>query len=217
MMHQSGYDSVFDARPPVVAYVPGGPLDTLAIWGHGQAVPPPVGGERGQEREHLSPGQPPWEPEKPSKLVRWAPFLIVLGVLLVGTAVFGIIAQRTNALPQWVPLIGKDTGVAACEAIANQGNLRGVAGEAGAGPGAAMTETEYRQIRDIFADSRYPAIRDNGTKMADYAWQLQAIGADKNAEAALAALPLLQPMTQAYTGLAGGCADHGHTIPALGS
>jgi Spy/CpxP family protein refolding chaperone len=210
MMHQSGYESVFDSRNRVVGYVPGGPLDHLASWGHGQAVPPPVGGER----EHLSPGEPPWEPKKPSRMT---PVLIVLGLMLMLASVLGIVAQRTNALPQWVPLIGKDTGVAACAAIANQGNLRGVASEAGAGPGVAMTESEYRQIRDIFADSRYPAIRDNGTKMADYAWQLQAIGADKNAEAAMAALPLIQPMTQAYTGLAGGCADHGHTIPALGS
>jgi Spy/CpxP family protein refolding chaperone len=213
MMHQSGYESVFEPRNGVVAYVPGGPLDHLATWGHGQGVPPPVGGER----EQLSPGQPPWEPEKPSTLTRLMPFFIVLGMLLLLLALFGVIAQRTNTLPQWVPLIGKDTGVAACEAIANQGNLRGVADQDGAGPGTRMTESEYRQIRDIFADSRYPSIRDNGTRMADYAWQLQAIGADKDAEAALAALPLLQPMTQAYAGLAGGCADHGYTIPALGS
>jgi hypothetical protein len=50
--------------------------------------------------------------------------------------------------------------------------------------------------------------------MIDLMWQVQAV---MKTEDGMAALTLVQPLTRAYTELAGGCAKHGHIIPALGS
>jgi hypothetical protein len=195
-----------------VPVVPGPrPFETAASF-HAR-----TGDEQYAERQWESPGPPPWagrwDSSDGGRLRRWSPFLIVLGLMLIVAGVFGAVAQRTNALPQWVPLIGKDTGVAACEAIANQGSLTGAA--TGKGSKSSLTTVEYREMRAVFEDSRYPEIRDNGTRLMDYAWQLQ--GMTRDADNAIAGLALVQPMTEAYTGLAGGCADHGYTIPALGS
>lgn len=135
--------------------------------------------------------------------------ITVLGAFLLIAC--GFLIQRANLLPAAVPVIGKDTGVAACQVIADGKSTQGKL----ATRGSKMTEIEYRQARSVFEDSRYPKIRDNGTSLLDYAWQLQVMTASGGDP--VAAVPLVQPLAQAYTGLAGGCADHGYTIPVLGS
>jgi hypothetical protein len=139
--------------------------------------------------------------------------ILVVGLMVVAVIIgMAVAVQRVNALPASVPLIGKDTGLAACEAAASGKDIRGE--EKQGTPDAVMTEQQYRQARAIFADSRYAEIRDPGVQMIDLMWQVQAV---MKTEDGMAALTLVQPLTRAYTELAGGCAKHGHIIPALGS
>jgi hypothetical protein len=68
-----------------------------------------------------------------------------------------------------------------------------------------------RAVICCFADSGDKAIRSNGTKLIDTAWQAGQIS-DENAFSVLA---LVGPMTESYTGLTGACAAHGVTLPPL--
>ena len=159
--------------------------------------------DRGDGRPWTSPEPPPWASQAGSNS-RW-PLRITLG-LMVALVVFlaGLFVQRMNWLPVGVPLIGKDSGVAACEAIHN--------GRAPVEAKGIMSEADYRKARAVFADSRYPAIRDNGTKLMDLAWQAQGMGSNN-----LGVLAVIGGIGDAYSGLAGGCASVGYTIPSLGS
>lgn len=158
------------------------------------------------------PGVPPWgslhqdighEPTpQRSTLVLVAVLIgLTLGVLFAT----GVLIQRNNLLPASVPLIGKDSGVAACETMAAGNSPTGEQGS------KVWTERDYRAARSVFADSRYPAIRDNGTRMIDLSWQINGMGKDD-----LGMLAFIGPLTDAYAGLTGGCAEQGYTIPALG-
>ena len=193
-------------------YVPvvPGPLDTAAIWGASKENQVPSEG-----RPHLSPGRPPWEPE-PEKGRGWTLALVVMGLLFVVAGVFGFIVQRSDVAPYWVPLVGKDSGVAACEALAAGDKLTTLNAGDGRVRSSKMTELEYLEIRSIFGGSRHEAIRTNGEDLIDYAWQLQALG-NGTGEASLMALPLLGSIMKAYSGLSGGCSEQGITIPAFGS
>lgn len=160
------------------------------------------------ERPWVSPGPPPWAGEQePQNRHGWL-IAVVMAVCVLSLMLAAFLVQRTGLAPAGVPLIGRDSGLAACESIAAGG---------GVGPESkseTMTKAEYQQLRDVFAGSRYQPIRDHGTKLMDLAWQMQSLTAsDQNA---LAALPLVQPMTEAYTGLATACADHGYVLPGLG-
>jgi hypothetical protein len=93
--------------------------------------------------------------------------------------------------------------VAACEAIAK--------GQPPVHTSGIMTEADYRKAREVFADSRYPSIRDNGVRLMDLAWQAQGMGKNN-----LGVLALMGGISDAYSGLAGGCAAEGYTIPSLG-
>lgn len=200
-----------DTGGPLAASNNHEPLDTLAQWGY-EPVPAATG-----ERPWLSPGTPPWagQPEPEGEPVRrpWHLVAIVAGLLLVVLAGFVLIARYSNALPVWLPVVGKDTGIAACEALASGDKIRTLDKGNGTVRGSRMTEAEYQQIRAIFSDSRYSEIRTNGSAMVDYVWQFNELGP----ESALAALPLVGPLNQAYSGLSGGCAQHGIILPPLGS
>lgn len=149
-------------------------------------------------------GMHTWDPE-PGQ-AEWHKVGTVLGVVLV-VAIFlgslGFAVQRMNWLPASVPLIGKDTGVAACEAISK--------GKAPVSSQGVMNQDQYKRAREVFADSRYEAIRINGVQLMDLAWQAQGMG-DNN----LGVLALMGGVADAYSGLAGGCASVGYTIPSLG-
>lgn len=142
----------------------------------------------------LNPGPPPnaRSDQRPSGLVIYIGAGVVLAMVAL---VIGLVVAFTS----------EDSGVAACRAIAEgkaaDGGQSKVAGD--------MTEQEYQRGRKLFADSSDKDIRAHGTTLFDLAWQLQ--------QSPDSALLLLGDMTRAYTGLAGACASHGYTIPALGT
>jgi hypothetical protein len=179
------------------------PTGQLPIWAdltaqHGQPRHAP-------EPQYGAAGMHTWDPAPGER--SWNRVGTVLGVVLVAAlflGLLGFVVQRMNWLPAGVPLIGKDSGVAACEAISK--------GQAPVKAKGVMTLDQYRQAREVFADSRYPAIRDNGTKLMDLAWQAQGMGSNN-----LGVLALVGPISDAYSGLAGGCDAAGYTIPSLGS
>ena len=149
-------------------------------------------------------GMHTWEPEPGERA--WSRTGTVLGIVLLVALVLGVagfVVQRMNLLPASVPLIGKDTGVAACEEISK--------GRAPVSTSGIMTQDQYKQARKVFADSRYEAIRTNGTKLMDLAWQAQGMGENN-----LGVLALMGGVADAYSGLAGGCSSVGYTIPSLG-
>lgn len=218
---------VVPISPPVVAGPPGQdeklaetradhPLAPDYDWAHRQTGSVPVWADlaaqhgwntgrhenRGDGRPWTSPEAPPWAGRRD-----WAPRWILPATLaalaLTVLALTGLLVQRMNWLPASFPIIGKDTGYAACEAIH--------AGRAPVEAKGIMTLDQYRQAREVFADSRYAGIRDNGIKLMDLAWQAQGMG-DNN----LGVLALMGGVADAYSGLAGGCASVGITIPALG-
>ena len=132
--------------------------------------------------------------------------LLILGALIVAFLVAaGTIVRHQNVLPASVPVIGMDSGVAACKAISEG------AQPTGANTGAQVSEDQYRKLRAIFADSRYPDIRDNGVELIDVAWQIQSIPQGEE----MSALIYIGTFTSSYAGLSGGCAARGYTIPAL--
>jgi hypothetical protein len=193
MMHTD--DS--SGRPPVV---PGAPWADLVAP---QDQPPLSPAETYLHVQHGwdLPGQ---EPERPSRMLV---YLLVALMILVALLAIGFTLQRQNVLPAGVPILGKDSGVAACQQIANGATPTGMDAN------AEFTAADYRKARQVFADSRYPAIRDNGTRLLDLAWQIG--GAAKSSDDLAGALMFMNELSQAYTGLAGGCADHGITIPAM--
>jgi hypothetical protein len=106
--------------------------------------------------------------------------------------------------------VGPDTGVAACKAVANPtegGLIRSDGAE-------TMSEQEYKDVRKLFADSRDENIKEHGTALMDLAWQIQNTPEEDQLGAAFA---YIGPITQAYTGLSGACAEHGHVLPPMGS
>lgn len=143
--------------------------------------------------------------KSPSKKV-WA--LAISAFVIVVLIVAGTVLQNSDVVPAGVPLIGKDSGIAACEAIASQSGP--IASQKS---GQQMTEAEYRRLRSVFDESRYPEIGEPGIRVVDLAWQIQGMGED----AGLALLPMVGPLTESYGALTGGCAQHGITIPTLGS
>jgi hypothetical protein len=97
-------------------------------------------------------------------------------------------------------VIRTDPGVAACEAMRD--DEKPVAGQDG---DKTMTESEYRELREVFEDSRHEDIRDHGTKLIDLVWQMSKMGEEPGLEA----LAYVGPLTEHMTGLQSACADQG--------
>ena len=153
----------------------------------------------------VNPGDfPPEDPQRDRR--RLDVVVLCLGLMLLALAGATFLVQRANVLPAGVPIVGMDSGVAACRAIAE--------GEKPVPSGAAMTQQDYRALRAVFADSRYPDIRDNGTKIVDIAWQVAALDKQGDTEM-ISALAYANSLTSAYAGLTGGCAEHGYTLAPL--
>jgi len=148
------------------------------------------------------------QPSNPTSFARRHPIAIVLLSAWLAAAIFlaGFVLQRTNLISAAVPFIGKDSGLAACEAIAKKGTLTGAPKTS-----ERMTPKQYKTVRDVFADSRYEDIRGNGVRLVDLVSQVQALGEDPGFEA----LAYVGGISAAYAGLTGGCASVGVTIPAL--
>lgn len=198
------------------------PMEALAA--HGAPPEPPI--QPSGERPWLSPGTPPWGDlvdqgvgiQRPSSLPgerrpSWRDNLaavnpsvkypVVGALVIVLVTLAALVVQRSNLLPAGVPLVGEDKGLAACEAIQH--------GSAPVGGKTKVSPGDFQKARAAFADSRYPAIRDNGVKLMDLAVQIAALGNNPG----IGALAYVQSFTDAYAGLAGGCAAVGHPIPAL--
>lgn len=140
------------------------------------------------------PAVPPWPIEPTRKNSQRALWLVLIILTLLVLEAAGYLVQRNSG----------DTGVAACKAMAT-----------GQGPGGKDADNwsaaDYAQARQIFADSSYPAIRDNGTLLVDLTWQMKGLG-----EGDFGLLAFVGPFTNAYAGLSGGCAEVGYTLPPLG-
>lgn len=130
-------------------------------------------------------------------------------IVVVATAVLaGAGLRMNNVLPAGVPLVGMDSGVALCKAIAEQGSV-------GDAPVAQTDLAEIQRVRALFADSRYDDLRMNGVTMMDLSAQFVTMGAESGDLGT--ALALVGPMMTANAGLAGGCREHGFEIPMMGA
>lgn len=160
---------------------------------------PPQGQVYGQP---VSPAQ--WPPASPAlSPVRrpWWPYaLLAVAVLVLAGGLWTAYTKN---------LIFKDSGIKACEALRD-----GNSAIKNNGSNDKLTESQYRQMRAIFEDSRYDDIRDHGTKLMDVIWQMsQAVGdnsgASDDGSALGAAMMYLQPLSEHMTGLQSACADQG--------
>jgi len=132
----------------------------------------------------------PTTPRQRTHPLAWAAAIIIGGS--VGAA--GFFAYRAFA-PAGFPGKPADSGIEACEAM-RDGPI---------GNQTPLTEDRYRKTRALFAGSRDPDIRENGTKLIDIAWQA---GQDESK-----ALAYMGPLMDAASGLQTACADHGIILP----
>lgn len=127
-------------------------------------------------------------------------------VAVVG-AVLTLVIGPPSAVKRFTP-IGKDSGVAACEALRDKTVVsHAVAGESQA--------DGWARARKLFADSRYGDLRDAGTKTVDLIAQYDGLSSGGNETGA--ALFMGSQIIQAYAALSGACSAHGVNIPAMGS
>lgn len=188
-------------QPPApISYMPGATPPVSPAPGYG---PPYV--------------QQPWPYQGPPVVAghaakragRGTVLVVVAGLIalaLVGgilTVVFGPPSLVRRTVP-----IGKDTGVAACEALRD----KTVVSHAQAGESKA---DGWARARKLFADSRYGDLRDAGTKLVDLMAQYDGLSSDGNALGA--GLFMGSQIIQAYGTLSGACSAHGVNIPALGT
>jgi hypothetical protein len=128
-------------------------------------------------------------PHKASRKPLIVAVLATVGVFVVGGVGYGV----------WDGFIREDTGVAACKAIRDgkqmDGSPKGSSDD-------KMTEAEYREMREIFEDSRHDKLREHGTGLVDVVWQAQGLGDG-------AGLALIGPMGAHMSGLQSACADQG--------
>jgi hypothetical protein len=138
-----------------------------------------------------------WPPAQipPSRKPRWPWLVLAVAVLFLVSA--GWFAYNR--------VIKKDSGIAACEAMA--GNKQIVDG-AKVGADEKLTEAQYRQVRKVFEDSRYDDIKDHGTKLIDVVWQVSQLGDTPGMEV----LAFVGPLTTEVSGLQSACADQGIII-----
>lgn len=137
----------------------------------------------------------------------------VVGVSIVSAVLaVGFATRLLGVVPYWVPVVGEDSGVAACAAIAASGSTRV---DGGAGEGATDAE-KVRDVRAMFDNSRDEGIRENGVELMDLSAQVQGIVGGENAGESFGTLvALMGPISSAYAGLAGACAEHGYIIPPM--
>jgi hypothetical protein len=146
-------------------------------------------------------GAPEPDAERPA---RW-PYAVLSGAFLLFAGAAWTAYDRGVIL--------KDSGVQACEAMRAGTSGIKTDGE----KDEPMTEAQYKQLREVFADSRHNDIQNHGTKLIDVIWQMtQAMGpsskdpsAAADGEAFGAALLYMQPLATHMTGLQSACADQG--------
>jgi hypothetical protein len=134
---------------------------------------------------------------------------VVVGLILAAVvgAVLTVVLGPPSLVKRYTP-IGKDTGVAACEALRDKTVVSG--GQAG-----GSQADGWARARKLFADSRYGDLRDSGTKVIDLMAQYDGLSSGGNETGAV--LFMGSQIIQAYSALSGSCSAHGVNIPALGS
>jgi hypothetical protein len=131
---------------------------------------------------------PPVAPKRRPLLVAAAAVVVTLMVLGVG------------GYAVWANFVRKDSGVAACETMRDNG-----AAKDDSAAGEKMTEAEYRAVRKQFEDSDNDKIREHGTALVDIAWQIDQMPEGEE----MGALAFLAPMGTHISGLQTACADLG--------
>jgi hypothetical protein len=130
-----------------------------------------------------------------------------LVVLAVVGAVLTVVFGPPSLVKRYTP-IGKDTGVAACEALRDKTVVSGAK--------AGGSEADgWARARKLFSDSRYPDLRDSGTKLVDLMAQYDGLSSNGNETGAV--LFMGSQIITAYGSLSGACSAHGVNLPALGS
>ncbi|MFE0589149.1 hypothetical protein [Micromonospora echinospora] len=118
--------------------------------------------------------------------------LLLAGV--VGTAIYQAVKE--------------DSGITACKAMA-----AGSEGKETLGDGDdELSEAEYRELREQFADSDHEKIREHGTALVDIVWEVSRMKGDE----AAGALAYIGPMSTHMTGLKTACANEGIQIDLSG-
>jgi hypothetical protein len=131
--------------------------------------------------------------------------------LIIGLLAFAVVAVGviwTVAIPKGRDKI--DSGIQACKMVSEGKSPDGKPTDGPSSePGAEdeFTQEQYKDLRDIFADSRHDDIKAAGTKFVDVAYQASGAGDG--------ALAFLMPMMTSYTELSSACANHGYPLPAL--
>jgi hypothetical protein len=116
---------------------------------------------------------------------------------IAGAGLLALFVLVLGGLAVWDGL-REDSGITACRSLADLSTGQ---------PRPELSQDEYREQRDQFADSDIRALRENGTGMMDLVWE---VSQQPNGEAnALRYLPQLSVRLEA---LQRACADQGVTI-----
>jgi hypothetical protein len=95
---------------------------------------------------------------------------------------------------------GADPGIRACEELRDG---RGAV-DVTVRDEVPITESQYREMRAVFAGSRHDDIRDHGTKLVDVVWQASHTTGTS--------LGYLGPLTEHRSGLQSACSRHGIAV-----
>ncbi|BCL13282.1 hypothetical protein [Micromonospora sagamiensis] len=121
----------------------------------------------------------------------------VLGLLLAVVAGTGIYQA-----------VKEDSGITACKAMAAGGE-----GENPVDDGDdELSEAEYKELREQFADSDHEKIREHGTALVDIVWEVSKMEGDE----AAGALAYIGPMSTHMAGLKTACANEGIQVNLSG-
>ena len=150
-------------------------------------TPPPQG--HGNSSATATP-----EPGKKRNKIPWIAGGAAVGILLLASG--GVLAYNG---------FKEDPGIAACQAIRDQQG-------SSSSTDSDMTEAEYRETRDLFADSEHEDIREHGTKLVDVLWQVQQLPEGDE----MGGIAFIGQLTEHATGLQSACADQGVVFNLLG-
>jgi hypothetical protein len=144
---------------------------------------------------------------------------VALPTALLASAGAGVLIARATDdapdLPGAIAVGDKDPGVAACEYMRD--NIeRLAAGSGTAGAGATVDQKAlveaFQQARARLGASRYPAIRDNGIKVAEV--YLRGMNT-RDQQTPQEAMAIVVELRDAYNGLLAGCAEACVRMPAV--
>lgn len=146
----------------------------------GTALPQPAG--------PVDPGPGPL-PAKPNRKPLIVAAAAAVATLMLATAGYAV----------YDGFIKEDSGVAACKAMRDGRNVDGSTDDSD----DKISEAEYREVRELFEDSRHDDIREHGTALMDVVWQVSQLPEGQE----MAALAYMGPLTTHMSGLQTACAD----------